>query len=261
HRRHRAAEPGALRLLPLHPGRRGDAGDLAEHARRLLHGHPGQADVLADLGARRRGRLHRRRAALADHPGAFQPRLPRDQGLPGGGARRLRQHSRRARRRRHHRRRRVALGLLPARRLQGCRRLRRAAGGPALATPGAVRQQCHQEGVKAMNVHVNTSYARADRLFASRNATFWYLVLGLVLLGAPWFLESYYLSQAVFVLIYAIVDIAMNVLSGQAGQISIGHAAFFAIGAYTGAVAANNGVPLPVYLLGAGALAGLVGYL
>jgi len=86
-------------------------------------------------------------------------------------------------------------------------------------------------------------------------------VLGLVLLGAPWFLESYYLSQAVFVLIYAIVDIAMNVLSGQAGQISIGHAAFFAIGAYTGAVAANNGVPLPVYLLGAGAFAGLVGYL
>src|SRR5690606_27118631 len=61
--------------------------------------------------------------------------------------------------------------------------------------------------------------------------------------------------------IYAIVGIAMNVLSGQAGQISIGHAAFFAIGAYTGAVAANNGVPLPVYLLGAGAFAGLVGYL
>ena len=37
-------------FFTLHAGRRGDAGRLAEPARRVLHGHPGQADVLADLG-------------------------------------------------------------------------------------------------------------------------------------------------------------------------------------------------------------------
>ena len=112
-----------------------------------------------------------------------------------------------------------------------------------------------------MNVHVRTSYAQADRLFPTRSAAFWYGLLGLALLAAPFLLESYYLSQLVFVLIYAIVGIAMNVLSGQAGQISIGHAAFFAIGAYMGAVASNHEIPLPVYLVGAGAFTGLVGYL
>jgi len=115
--------------------------------------------------------------------------------------------------------------------------------------------------VNAMNVHVRTSYAQADRLFPTRSAAFWYGLLGLALLAAPFLLESYYLSQLVFVLIYAIVGIAMNVLSGQAGQISIGHAAFFAIGAYMGAVASNHEIPLPVYLVGAGAFTGLVGYL
>ena len=41
-----------------------------------------------------------------------------------------------------------------------------------------------------------------------------------------------------FVLIYTIVGIGLVLLSGYAGQTSIGHAAFLAIGAYT---AANAG--------------------
>lgn len=112
-----------------------------------------------------------------------------------------------------------------------------------------------------MSSHVRTSYAQADRLFGTRNAAFWYAALGLILVAAPLLLETYYLSQLVFVLIYVIVGVAMNLLSGQAGQISIGHAAFFAIGAYSGAVAANLGVPLPVYLILSGLLVGIIGYL
>ncbi|MCG6205134.1 branched-chain amino acid ABC transporter permease [Rhodopseudomonas sp. HC1] len=112
-----------------------------------------------------------------------------------------------------------------------------------------------------MSAHVRTSYAQSEQLFPSKNAAFWYAALIAVLVAAPYLLESYYLSQLVFVLIYAIVGIAMNVLSGQAGQVSIGHAAFMAIGAYTAAVAQKYGLPLPVYLVLAGGFTGLIGYL
>lgn len=112
-----------------------------------------------------------------------------------------------------------------------------------------------------MSAHIKTSHAQADRLFPNRQSLFWYAVLVLAMLAAPTLLPAYYLSQIVFVMIYAIVGVAMNVLSGQAGQVSIGHAAFLAIGAYCAAVASKYGVPLPVYLVAAGALAGLIGYL
>jgi branched-chain amino acid transport system permease protein len=111
-----------------------------------------------------------------------------------------------------------------------------------------------------MSAHIQTSHAQADRLFPNRQSMFWYAVLGIAMVAAPALLPAYYLSQIVFVMIYAIVGVAMNVLSGQAGQVSIGHAAFLAIGAYCAAVASKHGVPLPVYLVMAGALAGVIGY-
>jgi branched-chain amino acid transport system permease protein len=48
-------------------------------------------------------------------------------------------------------------------------------------------------------------------------------------------------------------------LTGYTGQISLGHAAFLAVGAYTEAVLQAKGVPFGVSLLAAGALAGLAG--
>lgn len=112
-----------------------------------------------------------------------------------------------------------------------------------------------------MSAHVTTSYAQSERLFPSRATVIWYALLGAVLIAAPFLVQSYYLSQIVFVLIYAIVGVAMNILSGQAGQISIGHAAFLAIGAYSAAISAKYGIPLPVYIVLAGAFTGLIGYL
>ncbi|NVN85052.1 MAG: branched-chain amino acid ABC transporter permease [Rhodopseudomonas sp.] len=112
-----------------------------------------------------------------------------------------------------------------------------------------------------MSAHVKTSYQQSEQLFPSRAAAFWYAILTAVMIAAPFVIEPYYLSQLVFVLIYAIVGIAMNILSGQAGQVSIGHAAFLAIGAYTAAISAKYGIPLPVYLVLAGAFTGLIGYL
>lgn len=112
-----------------------------------------------------------------------------------------------------------------------------------------------------MTAHVRTDYSQSEQLFASKAGIFWYAVLAAAMLAAPFVIEPYYLSQMVFVLIYAIVGVALNILSGQAGQVSIGHAAFLAIGAYSAAIAQKYGVPLPVYLVLAGAFTGLIGYL
>ncbi|MDQ0163921.1 branched-chain amino acid ABC transporter permease [Bacillus alveayuensis] len=48
--------------------------------------------------------------------------------------------------------------------------------------------------------------------------------------------QSFYLTQATFAGIYAIVAIGLGLLMGYAGQISLGQAAFYGIGAYTTAV-------------------------
>jgi branched-chain amino acid transport system permease protein len=58
-----------------------------------------------------------------------------------------------------------------------------------------------------------------------------------VILLAPVFLGSGYLINVlVFVGIYTILAVALNLLLGLAGQISLGHAAFFGLGAYISGV-------------------------
>ena len=56
-------------------------------------------------------------------------------------------------------------------------------------------------------------------------------------------------GQLTLVLIYAIAALGLNLLTGYSGQISLGHGAFFAIGAYTaGILIARAGVPYPLTL-------------
>jgi len=57
------------------------------------------------------------------------------------------------------------------------------------------------------------------------------------LLIAPWIIQviptiSHYLDVLVFAGIYTLITIGLSLLMGYAGQISLGHAAFFGIGAY-----------------------------
>ncbi len=56
-----------------------------------------------------------------------------------------------------------------------------------------------------------------------------------------------------------IVSLSMDLLMGVAGLISLGHAAFFGIGAYTSTLLTAAGAPFVVALLGGGVVAGLVG--
>jgi branched-chain amino acid transport system permease protein len=59
---------------------------------------------------------------------------------------------------------------------------------------------------------------------------------GLVALGLPFNSDPVVNGQLTMVLVYAVAALGLNLLVGYCGQISLGHGAFFAVGAYTAAV-------------------------
>jgi branched-chain amino acid transport system permease protein len=54
-------------------------------------------------------------------------------------------------------------------------------------------------------------------------------------------LKNFYLFQLTLALIYALAILGLNLLTGYNGQFSLGHSAFFAIGAYTAAIMMEHG--------------------
>jgi branched-chain amino acid transport system permease protein len=88
---------------------------------------------------------------------------------------------------------------------------------------------------------------------------FWYSVLMLVLVAAPWLFPEYWLAQLTFVLIYSVVGLGLMLLAGYTGQFSLGHAAFVGVGAYAQAALTNAGAPFVVALAVAAALSAGVG--
>jgi branched-chain amino acid transport system permease protein len=86
------------------------------------------------------------------------------------------------------------------------------------------------------------------------------LVIALLLLATPFVIHSAYLLHLLIMWgIFSIVTLSLNVAIGFAGQLSLGHAGFWGIGAYTSALSVNAGVPwLGAFVL-AGLLAGLIG--
>ena len=91
-----------------------------------------------------------------------------------------------------------------------------------------------------------TSYLQDIRLVRHGGHAFWYGLLMLALLAAPWVLPEYWLAQLTFVLIYSVVGLGLMLLSGYTGLFSLGHAAFLGVGAYTEAVLGNAGWPFPL---------------
>lgn len=70
-------------------------------------------------------------------------------------------------------------------------------------------------------------------------------------------MEAYLLAVGSVVLIYALLAIGLNLQYGETGLINFGHVAFFALGAYTSALLALRGWPLPLSFLAAGLVAAL----
>ncbi|GEM34858.1 branched-chain amino acid ABC transporter permease [Nocardia neocaledoniensis NBRC 108232] len=62
----------------------------------------------------------------------------------------------------------------------------------------------------------------------------------LVACAAPFQLVPFHTFQLAMAMIYAVTLLGLNLLVGHTGQISLGHGAFFAVGAYTAAVAMHQ---------------------
>jgi branched-chain amino acid transport system permease protein len=104
-----------------------------------------------------------------------------------------------------------------------------------------------------------TDYDQDVRLAKHGGHVFWYSLLAVLLVFAPWLADEYWLAQLTFVLIYSIVGLGLMLLAGFTGLFSLGHAAFLGVGAYAQAVMVNAGVPFPIALVGAGLLSAAVG--
>ena len=95
----------------------------------------------------------------------------------------------------------------------------------------------------------------------------WWQVLGLLaalalLCALPFVLSNYRTFQFTLALVYAIVLLGLNILTGYNGQISLGHGAFYAIGAYTAAILMDKfGVPYWATVPLAGAVCLVFGFL
>lgn len=78
----------------------------------------------------------------------------------------------------------------------------------------------------------------------------------------PFLLGNYRVFQFTLVLAYSIALLGLNMLTGYNGQISLGHGAFYAIGAYTAAILMDKaGMPYWATIPIAGAVCMVVGFL
>jgi branched-chain amino acid transport system permease protein len=88
------------------------------------------------------------------------------------------------------------------------------------------------------------------------------LIVAAFVFVPPFLTNAYHVQVLVFVGIYVVLALSLNLLNGYVGLLSIGHAAFYAIGAYASAkLTLNLGLAWPLAFLGAGATAGLAAWL
>jgi branched-chain amino acid transport system permease protein len=104
-----------------------------------------------------------------------------------------------------------------------------------------------------------TRYGQDLDLFKHDGQRFWFGLLLIALLLAPLALDGFYLGELSLVFTYAIAGIGLMLLVGFTGQVSLGHAAFLAIGAYTHSCLLARGWPLPLALLAGSLLSALAG--
>jgi branched-chain amino acid transport system permease protein len=81
-----------------------------------------------------------------------------------------------------------------------------------------------------------------------KRSTFLYAFVIIVLAATPPFLNAYWVDVLNSVGLYAILGLSLNLIVGHTGLFNLGHAAFYAIGAYTAAIC-NTQFHIPVLWL------------
>jgi ABC-type branched-subunit amino acid transport system permease subunit len=88
------------------------------------------------------------------------------------------------------------------------------------------------------------------------------VIIGVALLGLPNVADNYMIYIGARMFVYILVALGLNLLTGYAGQVSLGHAAFFAIGAYTAAILAEAlQWPFILCVIAAALCSAVVGYM
>src|SRR5262249_35438205 len=242
---------GLLAVLQVLAGRHGHAG----HGRQSAGGPVPRGQ--------RQGRLravvvhrHRRVGARRHHPrqrarrcGFFARRL-RPQSLPRRDPGRPRQRDGRDRGRRPHRHLGESLGRLPRsdprRRREGGGALRRARAHPHDPALRSVREG--RRGARLMQCgDFRVTYASDERIFDTRLPIVALAALLSVLALVPLVAGTYWLDVLNRIGMAIIGAVGLNILVGFTGQISIGHAAFLAVGAYSTAILETK-VGIPFWL-------------
>lgn len=99
---------------------------------------------------------------------------------------------------------------------------------------------------------------------ANRLAMVWISLIVLLLLIFPFlpFVNNYWIDVGFFVGIYVLLGLSLNIVLGEVGLFDLGHAAFYAIGAYTtGILYTQLKVPIVVLLPLSAIMAGVFAYL
>ncbi|MBY0297132.1 MAG: branched-chain amino acid ABC transporter permease [Methylobacterium sp.] len=109
---------------------------------------------------------------------------------------------------------------------------------------------------------LKTSYAADHALFDTPVQRAWLGLGGALLVAFPFVADDYWLYLACLVAIHVIATTGLNILTGFTGLVSLGHAAFMGVGAYTAALMEIRlGAPFLLNLLGGGLMAAGVGVL
>ena len=105
-----------------------------------------------------------------------------------------------------------------------------------------------------------TNYSQDMAVVQTKVRWGWLVACLLVFAAFPTFLPAGFLSVLIYICITTIMVQGLNILTGYCGQISLGHAAFMGVGAYTSAVMVSKyGLPFWLALPSAGLTAGVVG--
>ena len=104
-----------------------------------------------------------------------------------------------------------------------------------------------------------THYFQDIQLVPHSGYLFWYSLLLIAVFSGPLWLDRFLLGEFALVFIYAIAGLGLMILVGYTGLVSLGHAAFLAIGAYTHAYLINQGLPLPVGVISAVVFSAVIG--
>ena len=102
----------------------------------------------------------------------------------------------------------------------------------------------------------------SKRATLSKGQLFGLALLLVLACALPFVVSNYRVFQITLALVYAIALLGLNILTGYNGQISLGHGAFYAIGAYVAAILMDKfGVPYWLTIPFAGVVCLVVGFL